>query len=61
MLESLGETNREELNMHQCVNITKLCMFERFYLHFRLTKAKSKIFYNREIEAIHYDIVEIAI
>jgi hypothetical protein len=61
MLKSLGETNEEELNIHQCINITKLYMFKRFYLYFRLTKAKSKIFYNREIKAIHYDIVEIAI
>ena len=36
-------------------------MFKCAYLHFRLTEAKSKIFYNREFEAIHYDIVEIAI
>ena len=36
-------------------------MFKGAYLYFRLTKAKPKIFYNREFETIHYNIVEIAI
>jgi len=36
-------------------------MFKCIHLHFRLIKAKSKIFYNREFEAIHYDIIEIII
>jgi hypothetical protein len=36
-------------------------MFKRAHLHFRHAKAKSKIFYNREFETIHYNIAEITI
>jgi hypothetical protein len=62
MLESLGETNSEELNMYQSVNITKLCECLNVLIFISgLLRPNLRSFYNREFEAIYYNIVEIAI